>query len=113
MPRRIEVIVNSGAGSVLGEETSNSLCDRFIACGVAAKVHLAHDGAEIRRLAQRAVEESEIIVAGGGDGTISTVAGVVAKAGKTLGVLPLGTLNNFSKDLGIPQDLAEAVETIA
>src|SRR5215203_4761547 len=113
MPRRIEVIVNSGSGSVLGEETSNSLRDRFLACGVHAKVHLARDGREIERLAKGAVEGSEIVVAGGGDGTISTVAAEVAKAGKTLGVLPLGTLNNFSKDLGIPQDLPGAVNTIA
>lgn len=52
-------------------------------------------------------------MAGGGDGTISTVAIEVSAAGKTLGILPLGTLNNFSKDLGIPQDLNDAVRTIA
>ncbi|MEO8573433.1 MAG: diacylglycerol kinase family protein [Pyrinomonadaceae bacterium] len=113
MPRRIEVIINSGSGSVLGEETSNSLRDRFIACGISANVHLADSGDEIKQLATRAVKNSEVIVAGGGDGTISTIAAEVARAGKTLAVLPLGTLNNFSKDLGIPQDIAGAVSTIA
>src|SRR5687767_2406768 len=113
MRRPIEVIINSGSGSVLGEETSNSLRDRFIAHGVPANVHLATDGTEIVRLAKHAVEDADVIVAGGGDGTISAVAEEVARAGKTLGVLPLGTLNNFSKDLGIPQTLSGAVSTIA
>ena len=113
MARPIEVIINSGSGSVLGEETSKSLRARFIAHGIPANVHLADNGREIELLARHAVEDADVIVAGGGDGTVSSVAAKVAKAGKTLGVLPLGTLNNFSKDLGIPQDIAEAVRTIA
>src|SRR5687767_14271362 len=113
MARPIEVIINSGSGSVLGEETSSSLRDRFIAHGIPANVHIAKDGRDITGLAKHAVEDAEVIVAGGGDGTISTVATEVARAGKTLGVLPLGTLNNFSKDLGIPQSVPDAVSTIA
>lgn len=113
MPQSIEVIINAGSGSVLGEETSNSLRDRFIAHGVPARVHLAETGREIEILTKHAVEHADTIVAGGGDGTISTVAVEAAQAGKTLGVLPLGTLNNFSKDLGIPQTISGAVEVIA
>lgn len=113
MQRPIEVIINAGSGIVLGEETSQSLRERFIACGIKANVHLAETGHEIELLAKHAVEDADTIVAGGGDGTISTVAAEVARAGKTLGVLPLGTLNNFSKDLGIPQDVSGAVRVIA
>ena len=113
MPRPIEVIINSGSGSVLADETARSLRDRFIAHGVPANVHLTTDGREIEPLAKHAVEDADIIVAGGGDGTISTIAREVSAAGKTLGILPLGTLNNFSKDLGIPQTIDGAVSTIA
>lgn len=110
----IEVIINAGSGSVLAGETERSLRQRFIAHGVKANVHLADTGGEIVRLAAEAVDsEAEIIVAGGGDGTISAVANEVFRAGKTLGVLPLGTLNNFSKDLGIPQILEGAIKVIA
>jgi diacylglycerol kinase family enzyme len=85
----------------------------FQALGAKAHVALAHDGAEVIRMAQRAVAgNAEIIVAGGGDGTISSVAGVVIDANKTLGVLPFGTLNHFAKDLRIPLELAGAVRTI-
>ena len=113
MSQPIEVIVNAGAGSVFGEEASKTLRDQFIAMGVPASVHVASTGLEIVMLAKQAVQRVDTIVAGGGDGTISTVAAEVAKAGKTLGVLPLGTLNNFSKDLGIPQEIDEAVKIIA
>lgn len=113
MARPIEVIINAGSGSVLGEETAQRLRERFIEQGVPANVHFASSGGDVESLAKHAVEHADIVVAGGGDGTISTVAVEVARAGKTLGVLPLGTLNNFSKDLGIPQDISGAVETIA
>jgi diacylglycerol kinase family enzyme len=110
----IEVIINAGSGSVEAEETKRRLADLFGENGVAAKIHLAANGFEIIELAERiAKSDTGIIVAAGGDGTISAVAGEVIKAGKTLGVLPLGTLNNFSKDLQIPQEITEAVRVIA
>lgn len=109
----IEVIINAGSGSVLEGETDKTLTERFIALGVKANVHLAEGGEEIIELAKKAAAgDCEIIVAGGGDGTISAVAAEIYDSGKTLGVLPLGTLNNFSKDLGIPQDLKEAIRII-
>ena len=48
-----------------------------------------------------------IVVAGGGDGTINAVASVVVGSGSgtAFGVLPLGTLNHFAKDLNIPLTL--------
>ena len=114
MTAPVHVIVNAGSGSVLGDETATSLRERFIAFGIKAEVHLAKTGKDIVQLARLAAEdEAELIVAGGGDGTISTVAIEASAAGKTLGILPLGTLNNFSKDLSIPQNLNAAVRTIA
>lgn len=114
MPK-IEVIINAGSGSVLGDETASSIvADSFRELGVEVNIRVAEKGDDIERLLLKAVEsDAEIIVAGGGDGTISGVAVEVHKAGKTLGVLPLGTLNNFSKDIGIPQEIAEAVRVIA
>jgi len=62
---------------------------------------------------KQAVEQGcEILVAGGGDGTINTGAQAVIGRDVRLGVLPLGTLNHFAKDLGIPLDLAEAARVI-
>jgi diacylglycerol kinase family enzyme len=55
----------------------------------------------------------EIVVAAGGDGTVSAVASALAGSGIILGILPLGTLNHFAKDLGIPLTLPEAIDNLA
>jgi diacylglycerol kinase family enzyme len=56
---------------------------------------------------------STILVAGGGDGTVSSVASALVGSDAALGILPLGTLNHFAKDLGVPLDLDEAVRVVA
>jgi YegS/Rv2252/BmrU family lipid kinase len=54
-----------------------------------------------------------MLIVGGGDGTISSAASVLAGTDTLLGILPLGTLNHFARDLGIPGDLDQAAELIA
>ncbi|HEX4631261.1 MAG TPA: diacylglycerol kinase family protein [Chthoniobacterales bacterium] len=69
---------------------------------------------DIAALAREAARTTEpVIVAAGGDGTISTVAAALVGSDKILGVLPVGTLNHFAKDLHLPLDLENAVRTIA
>ncbi|MEO7672518.1 MAG: diacylglycerol kinase family protein [Pyrinomonadaceae bacterium] len=110
----IEVIINAGGGSFVENVTEQLLADAFSSNGLDANLRFAETGEQIVEYAKAAIASgSETIVAGGGDGTISTVAAEVVRSKKTLGVLPLGTLNNFSKDLQIPQDLSEAVRIIA
>jgi diacylglycerol kinase family enzyme len=55
----------------------------------------------------------ELVVVGGGDGTISAAASVLVESNVVLGILPLGTLNHFARDLKIPTDLDEAAKLIA
>ena len=111
---KIEAIINAGSGSVESEATKRELEEAFAANNLEAKIYLAKDGAEIVALAKKAASgNAEIVCAGGGDGTMNAVASEIVKTGKTLGVLPLGTLNNFSKDLRIPQNIEEAVRVIA
>lgn len=59
---------------------------------------------------KRAKERPELIAAIGGDGTISSVASFLVNSKATLLPLPGGTLNNFTKDCGVPQDVEEALE---
>ena len=56
---------------------------------------------------------SVLLNRGGGDGTISAAASAVVGTETVLGVLPLGTLNHFARDLGSPADLDEAAKLIA
>lgn len=110
----IEVIINAAGGSFVEGVTEQALEEAFAAAGLDANVNYARTGQQIGEFAEAACSsDAKIIVAGGGDGTISSVAALVSKTDKIFGVLPLGTLNNFSKDLGIPQDLSEAIAVIA
>lgn len=59
------------------------------------------------------VEPYDLVVAAGGDGTVSTVAAAAARTGKVFGVLPCGTLNHFARDTGIPFDLDGAAKVLA
>src|SRR5450631_959914 len=53
-----------------------------------------------------------LVIGGGGDGTIAAVAAALVDTDAVLGVLPMGTLNHFAKDLGIPLELEKAVQTL-
>lgn len=55
----------------------------------------------------------DVVIAGGGDGTISTAAGVLMDSKKALAVLPAGTMNLFARSLGVPLELEEAVRAFA
>jgi diacylglycerol kinase family enzyme len=112
--KQVAVIVNGGAGSGHDQETARSLGDKFRAAGMEATVTLARDGKEIIEAARKALAgKAELVVGGGGDGTINAVASVLAGSGRPFGVLPLGTLNHFAKDLGMPLTLDDAVRAIA
>jgi diacylglycerol kinase family enzyme len=81
--------------------------------GVQAQIVVARSGGELSPAAARAVaEERQPVVAGGGDGTVNAVAGALVGTDTALGVLPMGTLNHFAKDAGIPLDLGPAVRNV-
>jgi diacylglycerol kinase family enzyme len=106
-------ILNSASGSHPGPELREKLSRVFAESGTPARILLAPSGAEIPEMARRAVKENrQIIVAGGGDGTVNAVARELMGTSITLGVLPLGTLNHFAKDLQIPQDLEGAARNL-
>jgi diacylglycerol kinase family enzyme len=110
---KIEVIVNASSGTGENGTLEERLKELFARDGVVAHVALAQSGHEIIDLAKRAaLGDADIVVAGGGDGTINSVTSQLLNTKKTLGVLPLGTMNHFAKDLHIPLELEPAVETI-
>lgn len=113
MEQAIEVIINIGSGADDKKEMRERVAANFAASGRKANISLARTGAEVVELARRAARmQADIIVAGGGDGTINAVASELVATDKAFGVLPLGTLNHFAKDLNIPVDIEAAVRTI-
>lgn len=109
------IILNAGAGRVARKpgEMRLKVAALFGALGSYPKIIVA-EGKDVGATARRAVVgKEETIVAGGGDGTVSTIAAELAGTGTTLGVLPLGTLNHFARDLRIPFHLEGAVRVVA
>lgn len=112
-PLRIEVILNAGSGNGGTLALRERLATVFSEGGAEARIKLAENGQALTRLAQSAAEgDAQVVVAGGGDGTVNAVASALLGTGKALGILPLGTLNHFAKDLGLPLDPAKAARAI-
>lgn len=109
----IVCILNCSANSQKAEAACDRVTERFAEKGVGVDVHVARDGSDISRLASEAVKQgATIVVAGGGDGTISAVASHLVGTGIALGVIPMGTLNHFAKDMGVPLEIPQAVDSI-
>lgn len=114
---RVRAILNRGGGSLLGsggEDPEARLREAFEAEGVEAEIRTV-PGERLADEFRAAAEDISLaaVVAGGGDGTVSAAAAQLAGTGRSLGVVPLGTLNHLARDAGIPTDVVEAVRTIA
>jgi diacylglycerol kinase family enzyme len=107
---QLPVIANPAAGSLRGGPP-DALVAHLRQAGIQP---VLLQGGTIGQLARRAVEEgAPIVAAAGGDGTLSAVAAALAGTQSALGVLPLGTLNHFARDLGIPLELDAAAAALA
>ena len=112
--RRVAVILNTAAGAEKEGALRGRLTEIFAQHNIKCDIHLIGLGDGITKIAQAAAREGNFaVVAGGGDGTVSAVASALLNTECALGVLPVGTLNHFAKDLGIPLDAEKAAETIA
>jgi diacylglycerol kinase family enzyme len=108
----ITVLLNPAAGTAL-DAGPTRLAALFEAAGAAVRFITLGAGVDTAAEVRAAIAGgAEAIVAGGGDGTVSSVASMLVGSTTPFGVLPLGTLNHFAKDLGIPLDPALAVGTI-
>lgn len=109
----LALLLNPGSGSAGAEVAPERIVQMFQEHGREARLVPIRSGGDIRSAAREAVKAGcGVLVAGGGDGTVSAAAEAVVGSEVPLGVLPFGTLNHFAKDLGIPQEPAEAVEVV-
>lgn len=80
------------------------------------RINLIEDPRRINEVARQAVDEAKtsgaVVVAVGGDGTISAVANAVLGSGCALGILPQGTFNYFGRVHGISQDIEESLQAL-
>jgi diacylglycerol kinase family enzyme len=110
--RTATILVNAGGGSA-GEDGAARVSDALAKAGIHGKVEEVEGGKLAERAAAVVKAGARLVIAAGGDGTQSAVAGALAGSDATLGIIPLGTLNHLARDLGIPFDLDEAAAIIA
>lgn len=108
---RVAVVVNTAARS--GARVLPLVREALRGVAEEVVVRPVDGGAELEAaLAAAMAGEPDLLVVGGGDGTIGCAAAMVAHTPTTLGVLPLGTANDFARTLEIPSQLTAAVDTL-
>jgi YegS/Rv2252/BmrU family lipid kinase len=102
---------NPSSGKKLGEDVLGELKAAAADAGLEViELTRAIDcTAEVRKRVERGLR---LFVAAGGDGTVNNVVQALVNTDAALGVIPAGTYNHFARDLGIPLDWKEALETI-
>jgi diacylglycerol kinase family enzyme len=112
---KIAVILNKSANAIKNDKelSSEIILKKFKSFNIDCDIKFV-EGKYLEDTAKQALSDGyNAVVAGGGDGTISSIASALAGSSVPLGILPLGTLNHFAKDLKIPMDFDEAVKTIS
>jgi len=102
-----------GGAAGSGPPEPEGLCDALRSRGLEVELHVLAEDDDPGEVAKRAVAEGRDVVAAGGDGTVEPVAAALARTEATLGILPLGSWNNFATAAGIPARLDEALATVA
>jgi YegS/Rv2252/BmrU family lipid kinase len=111
--RRITILINRSAGKQ-SADVLQQVADALRGAGLQNVDVCTADGGSFGREASAAAQRgSPVVVAAGGDGSVSAAASALVGTDAALGVLPIGTLNHFAKDVGIPLELSKAAETIA
>ena len=110
--RRAILIVNtqSRRGERAYSEARQRLTDAGTVLEAAYPVRNAERLPEIVR--EEIAKGRKFIIVGGGDGTISSVVDHFAYKSVVLGVLPLGTANDFARTIGIPLDVERAIDVL-
>ena len=114
MKGMIAFIFNLHAGGGLGRAWLETHRPAVEAIAAGGPITVIENGAQIQAAVEQALAlQCDAVVAGGGDGTLNAVASKLVGLPTAFGVLPLGTLNHFAKDAGLPMDPSAALHSIA
>jgi YegS/Rv2252/BmrU family lipid kinase len=111
MARRALLIVNGNSRS--GKAALSEVTDGLTRLGIDPVHKDCGSREELPALIAREGASADIVVVGGGDGTLNAAAAGIAKLKRPLGIIPLGTANDLARTLGIPTDLDSAMRVIA
>ena len=109
MTKKMHIIINPAAGQP--QPILNQINDVFYPAGVQWDISLTQKSGDATRFARQAIAEgAEAIGAYGGDGTVMEVAQAVQGGDIPMAILPGGTANLMSVELGIPKELPKAAQ---
>lgn len=109
--RRFTLVLNPWAGIGSAKYLQEQILDELK--GLDLEVHMLQKGEDIRPIVAEALSSgSTDVIAAGGDGTVSAVAGSLSEKDATLGIIPTGTANMLARELGIPISVALAARHI-
>lgn len=116
--RRVRVIWNPNAGSKAGLPTNRTGEDDLRRAmehhGLGDELIATESEEDAIRLTREAVDAGyDVVAAAGGDGTVGTVARQLLGMDVALGILPLGSMMNLARSLGIPRDVDAAAGIVA
>lgn len=114
---RFAAVLNQDGGTLRTVDI-DAFCERLRhtleAAGHSVQIDIV-SGREVAVALEKAIAKRniDVVLAGGGDGTISTAASLLMNKKKALAILPAGTMNLFARGLGIPQTLDAALQSFA
>jgi YegS/Rv2252/BmrU family lipid kinase len=111
LPRKAILIVNTASRK--GAEAFEPAREQLIAAGIElVDARAVDDPAALEGEVGSAIDRAPMVVVGGGDGSLSATVDHFLGTDVVFALLPLGTANSFARTLGIPLDVAGAVEVI-
>jgi YegS/Rv2252/BmrU family lipid kinase len=108
--RRALLIINENSRQ--GQEGGQAAVEVLERSGVQLRHEICIGPDSLADTIRRTAEQVDLVVLGGGDGTLSSAAPALLETGLPLGILPLGTANDLARTLGIPLDMAGAAQVI-
>ncbi|UXR77756.1 MULTISPECIES: diacylglycerol kinase [unclassified Staphylococcus] len=115
MRKRARIIYNPTSGKELFKRALPDVLVKFEQAGFETSAYATQKAGDATEEAARAINEQyDLIVAAGGDGTLNEVInGIAEKPNRPkLGLIPMGTVNDYGRALHLPTDIFEAVDVI-
>ena len=113
--KHAQLVFNPSSGPHKGDSGMRlaKVVDCLMIQGIQAHVGIKTSGKAARELAREAVRSGlGLVVVAGGDGTVEEVASELVGSSTVLGIVPIGTMNNLARSLGVPLDIDGACALI-
>ena len=111
MAKKVHVVINPASGQP--QPILNQINDVFYPAGVEWSVSITLKSGDATRYAKQAIADgADVVCSYGGDGTVMEVAQAVQGGDTPMAILPGGTANLMSVELGIPKDLTKAAQIV-